>query len=175
MKFKLLFIIMLLTTSMSANAKSDNEDIGDYLEYASQVVSPGVKYFYISKTMISLSNGNVQGLKLDGKIRDKINFIRSVQINSNDTQSEKNLLQGANELATRIYKQYGYENLLISDKGDDRRFFLFGKQEKKNFKSLLIVVIKKEISPTTNQPEVTNASVTLMGGTFSNGDLQLWN
>ena len=175
MKFKLLFIIMLLTTSMSANAKSDNEDIGDYLEYASQVVSPGVKYFYISKTMISLSNGNVQGLKLDGKIRDKINFIRSVQINSDDTQSEKNLLQGANELATRIYKQYGYENLLISDKGDDRRFFLFGKQEKKNFKSLLIVVIKKEISPTTNQPEVTNAIVTLMGGTFSNGDLQLWN
>ena len=175
MKFKLLFIIMLLTTSMSASAKSDNEDIGDYLEYASQVVSPGVKYFYISKTMISLSNGNVQGLKLDGKIRDKINFIRSVQINSNDTQSEKNLLQGANELATRIYKQYGYENLLISDKGDDRRFFLFGKQEKKNFKSLLIVVIKKEISPTTNQPEVTNAIVTLMGGTFSNGDLQLWN
>ena len=175
MKFKLLFIIMLLTTSMSANAKSDNEDIGDYLEYASQVVSPGVKYFYISKTMISLSNGNVQGLKLDGKIRDKINFIRSVQINSDDTQSEKNLLQGANELATRIYKQYGYENLLISDKEAGRRLYLFGKQEKKNFKSLLVVVIKKEISPTTNQPEVTNAIVTLMGGTFCNEDLQLWN
>lgn len=176
MKTKFFIVIIILAFTMSASAKDDKYDVGNYLEYASQVVSPNVDYFFISKMMISMTNSdkNVQGLKL-GEMRKNIDFIRSVNITSNETPQEMDLIRGADELATRIYKQYGYKSIVVSSKAG-KRLYLFGKfkdgEELHEMSSLLLIITRREIDASTQKPVLTGANVSLMGGEFTYENLQ---
>lgn len=176
MRSKILIAILIFAFTMSANAEEDKYDVGGYLEYASQVVSPNVDYFFISKMMISMTNGDksVQGLKL-GELRKNIDFIRSVNITSNETQQEMDLICGAEELATRIYKQYGYKSIVVNNKAGNR-LYLFGKykddEEEKGMGSLLLIITRREIDAATQRPVLTGANVCLMGGEFTYENLR---
>lgn len=99
MRTKFFIAIIMFAFTMSASADEDKYDIGNYLEHASRVVSPNVDYFFISKMMISMTNGDksVLGLTL-GEMRKSIDFIRSVNITLNETQQEMDLIRGAEGL-----------------------------------------------------------------------------
>lgn len=176
MRTKFFIAIIMLTFTMSASADEDKYDIGNYLEHASRVVSPNVDYFFISKMMISMTNGDksVLGLTL-GEMRKSIDFIRSVNITSNETQQEMDLIRGAEELATRVYKQYGYKSIVVSGKAG-KRFYLFGKYKdgeiQHGMSSLLLVITNREIDAATQKPVLTGANVCLMGGEFTYENLQ---
>ena len=176
MRTKFFITIIMLAFTMNASADEDKYDIGNYLEHASQVVSPNVDYFFISKMMISMTSGDksVQGLKL-GEMRKSIDFIRSVNISSNETQQEIDLICGAEELATRVYKQYGYKSIVVSSKAG-KRFYLFGKlkdgEEQHGMSSMLLIITRREIDAATQRPVLTSANVCLMGGEFTYENLQ---
>lgn len=176
MKTKLLITITILALAMSASAEDDKYDIGNYLNYASHVVSPNVEYFFISEMMISMTDGHerVQGLKL-GELRKNIDFIRSVNIKSNDTPQEFDLIRGAEELATSIYKQYGYKSIVVSSKAG-KRLYLFGKygdEECREMSSLLLIITQSEIDTETQKAVPTSANVCLIGGEFTTENLKL--
>lgn len=176
MKTKLLITITILALAMSASAEDDKYDIGNYLNYASHVVSPNVEYFFISEMMISMTDGQerVQGLEL-GEVRKNIDFIRSVNIKSNATQQEMDLIRGAEELATRVYKQYGYKSIMVSNKAG-KCLYLFGKykdgEECREMSSLLLIITRSEIDTTTQKPVPTSANVCLIGGEFTTENLK---
>lgn len=176
MRTKLLITITILALAMSTKAEEDKYDVGNYLNHASQVVSPNVDYFFISEMMISMTDGQerVQGLKL-GELRKNIDFIRSVNIKSNKTPQETDLIYGAEELATRVYKQYGYKSIVVSSKAG-KCLHLFGKykdgDECHEMSSLLLIITQREIDATTLKPVLTSANVCLIGGEFTTENLK---
>lgn len=177
-KFFIAIILFAFAANIRANdvVRNNYDDIGGFFETASNVESPNVEYFYISKAMLALTRGKVnvsgvkEGLNLDD-FYNKIDFIRSVAVTANTSAKEQNLLEGAEGLAKRVYKQYDYLNLMVSSEGG-RRAYIFYKYGEGGLCSLLVVVTKKKELP-GGQTALDFARVLLMGGTFRVEDIPM--
>lgn len=175
-KFFIAIILFAFAANIRANdvVRNNYDDIGGFFETASNVESPNVEYFYISKAMLALTRGKVnvggvkEGINLDD-FYNKIDFIRSVAVSANTSAKEKSLLEGAEDLAKRVYKQYDYLNLMVSSEGG-RRDYIFYKYGEGGLCSLLVVEIKKKEHP-GGQAALDSARVLLMGGTFRVEDI----
>lgn len=176
-KFFIAILLFAFTANIYANdgGRNNYDDIGGFFAQASEVESPNVEYFYISKAMLALTRGkvNVGGIKEGinlGDFYDKIDFIRSVGVTANTSAKDQSLLEGAEELAKRVYKQYNYQNLMVSSDGG-RRAYIFYKYGEGGLCSLLVVVIRKKELPGNGQTVLDFARVLLMGGTFRVEDI----
>ncbi len=177
MKTKIITLLAILTLSLSAGASETKEnnydDIGNFFTTAATAESPAIRHFYISKAMLRLTAGKcgelLSGFNLN-KFIDKIDFIRNVEISANNTKKEKELLATAEQLATKIYKQYNYNNLFATNDGCEHRY-LFYKYGEGGLCSMLIISTNKEFDEKTEQASLKQARVILIGGTFRAEDI----
>ncbi len=175
--FFLVILLFAFTANIRANdvLRNNYDDIGGFFAQASEVESPNVEYFYISKAMLALTRGKVnvggikEGINLDN-FYNKIDFIRSVGVTANTSAKEQSLFEGAENLAKRVYKQYDYQNLMVSSDGG-RRTYIFYKYGEGGLCSLLVVVIRKKELPGGEKTVFDCARVLLMGGTFRVEDI----
>ena len=170
-------MLALLTLTINANANKMNEnnydDIGGFFSAAATAESPNIKHFYISKAMLVLTmnrNGEmIEGFNLK-KYSDKIDFIRRVEIKSNNTKKDRELLAGTEKLATQVYKTYNYTNLIATG-GSGQRNYLFYKYGEGGLCSILVITTHKEFDEASEQASLKQASAVLIGGTFRAEDI----
>ena len=175
--FALLAILAFTLTASATKIKENNyDDIDNFFATASVAESPGIKHFYISKAMLTLTAGKsdlmlaVVGFQVKDFI-NKIDFIRNVEISTNRTRQEKELLAAAEVLATKTYRKYNYNNLLTTNEGDGECNYFFYKYGEGGLCSILVISTLKEYDEATEQAFLKKARVILIGGTFRAEDI----
>ncbi len=180
MKTRIFALLAILTFSLTASANKTNEnnydDIDNFFATATAADSPGINHFYISKAMLTLAADNcglmlaVTGFEVKDFI-NKIDFIRNVNINTNRTRQEKELLAAAELLATKTYKKYNYTTLLTTNEGGGECNYFFYKYGEGGLCSILVISTLKEFDEATEQSYLKQARVILIGGTFRAEDI----
>ena len=173
---KYLITILLFAVTLNAGAtdteRNNYDDIDGYFKAAERSDSPNINYFYISKAMLTMAGNNAySGSDVNLKtFTNKIDFMRSVEVVSNKSDNDRLFLKNAERLATDVYAEYDYQNLLTTSK-EGLRSHLFYKYGEGGLCSVLVVTTQKKIHPETGKVELSYARVLLIGGTFRAEDI----
>lgn len=165
MRTKLLLILFLwLPFGVSAGNVADNgyDDIGGFFEYCSKVNSPGMRYTYVSRLMMSkVANLPIGDIDLKS-ISEKVDFIQSVYV-AGGAGDMKECIKKVENLPA-VAKENGFECVMSYNK-DGVRTNIYVKSGYGGLNSLLMTKVAYV------DGKVEMAVAALIGGVFTHEEI----